>query len=226
MQVTQNAYDDGRGRYCGQACSIAARVGVKRVIQKQRPPEQKACAACKKVFTVGGRGNPSRERKLCSMECQQAARHRACGEVCKPLSPTVAAYIAGIIDGEGSVMLVTRNGPNSGAYLRVSISNTHRGVLDWVTEKTGIGKIVVVDNEKYGRSRKTGYQWKTHGDAAESLLTQLKEYLIIKLPQCETVLQFQSQMLDPAKRVDKTWQIEEMAKVKAMNQRSTKPSGG
>ena len=43
-----------------------------------------------------------------------------------PLSPIDAAYIAGIVDGEGTI---------------ISISSTERAILDFVRERIGAGKI-------------------------------------------------------------------------------------
>jgi hypothetical protein len=56
------------------------------------------------------------------------------------LSSTDAAYIAGLIDGEGTVTL-TRKHRNENRQLCVSISSTEKPMLEFVKQSTGSGKI-------------------------------------------------------------------------------------
>jgi len=56
------------------------------------------------------------------------------------LDPPEAAYIAGLVDGEGTVTLTTMHrGENR--RLVVSISNTERNLLEFVQEALGTGQI-------------------------------------------------------------------------------------
>ena len=57
-----------------------------------------------------------------------------------PLSPESAAYIAGLIDGEGTVTL-TRLHANENRRLVVSIANTALPLLQFVLREVGAGKI-------------------------------------------------------------------------------------
>lgn len=56
------------------------------------------------------------------------------------LSPADAAYIAGLIDGEGTVTL-TRRHRNEHRQVVVSIASTERALLEFVKSATGVGKI-------------------------------------------------------------------------------------
>lgn len=56
------------------------------------------------------------------------------------LSATDAAYLAGLIDGEGSITL-TRLHRNQNRQLVLTISSTERALLDWVMNSTGVGKL-------------------------------------------------------------------------------------
>jgi hypothetical protein len=58
----------------------------------------------------------------------------------KPFSPPEAAYIAGLIDGEGTITL-TRKHRNENRQLAVTISNTEKDLLDYVLDTIGAGKI-------------------------------------------------------------------------------------
>ena len=56
------------------------------------------------------------------------------------LSLVDAAYIAGLIDGEGTITL-SRKHANDGRQLVISISSTERPILDFARERIGAGKI-------------------------------------------------------------------------------------
>lgn len=60
----------------------------------------------------------------------------------RTLSLEEAAYVAGLIDGEGSVSL-TRRHRNDKRQLVVSISNTERNLLEYVKQVVGAGRIIV-----------------------------------------------------------------------------------
>lgn len=57
-----------------------------------------------------------------------------------PLRTEDIAYIAGLIDGEGTITL-TRKHRNENRQLAVTISNTERALLDYVLRTIGVGKI-------------------------------------------------------------------------------------
>jgi len=58
----------------------------------------------------------------------------------KTLPPVIAAYIAGLVDGEGTITLSRRHA-NERRHLVVSIVSTERGILEWVLHETGAGKL-------------------------------------------------------------------------------------
>jgi hypothetical protein len=66
------------------------------------------------------------------------------------LSKTDAAYIAGLVDGEGTVAL-TRKHKNENPQLRVSISSTERQILEFVGQTLGVDKIT---NKSFSASSK------------------------------------------------------------------------
>jgi hypothetical protein len=56
------------------------------------------------------------------------------------LSPEEAAYLAGLIDGEGTVTL-TRRHANERRQIVLSISSTERALVEWTLMSIGVGKI-------------------------------------------------------------------------------------
>lgn len=56
------------------------------------------------------------------------------------ISQVDASYIAGLVDGEGTITL-TRKHRNENRQLCLSISSTERPLLEFVLDVTGVGKI-------------------------------------------------------------------------------------
>lgn len=56
------------------------------------------------------------------------------------LAPDDAGYLAGIIDGEGTITLSRRHARDQ-RQLVVSVSSTERPMLEWVRKQVGAGKI-------------------------------------------------------------------------------------
>jgi hypothetical protein len=61
-------------------------------------------------------------------------------KVARQLSAVDAAYLAGLIDGEGTIAL-TRRHARDGRQLVLSISSTEIELLEWTRTATGVGKI-------------------------------------------------------------------------------------
>lgn len=103
-------------------------------------PEIKVCPRCGKSFEVGGRYRPHRKQIYCGRSCQAYARvkHAAARE----LSETEAAYLAGLIDGEGSIVAAKKRKSDGRITWRLQVVNTHLGVIEWVKTVTGTGGII------------------------------------------------------------------------------------
>lgn len=85
-----------------------------------------------------------------------------------------AAYLAGIVDGEGTVTLM-RNRANERRCPHVSIANTNEGLLLWVAHVTGLGRV-----RRRTKRRDTwadGYEWRVVGRQALDVLRVVLPYL-------------------------------------------------
>lgn len=109
------------------------------------------------------------------------------------MSPVEAAYIAGIIDGEGTISLtrVTRKESVMGyriqAYL--SISNTSIRLLERVREMCGNGRLIGSYNKTLPH-QKAGYVLKFSANQIRHILPQIRPYLILKTEQADVVCEF------------------------------------
>lgn len=177
------------------------------------------CLACGNDFGVGGRGGSKLHATYCSRECHQRSRYRK-GLQCNDLSVADAAYIAGFIDGEGTVMLISR--ANGSVGLLVTVANTKRPVMDWLTETVGVGRTHT--RSERNPKHAAGYWWQASGEAAASVLTQIRPYLKVKHEQAQLGMDFQDRLRTPALKADRSWQQEYRLRMKELNRRGPAPA--
>lgn len=92
----------------------------------------------------------------------------------KALSQAEAAYLAGIVDGEGTITLAhIHKGANR--QLSVSITNTERQLLDWVKHVIGAGRIT--KKRAYNARHRPSYTYAIANTQALELLRQIAPYL-------------------------------------------------
>lgn len=95
---------------------------------------------------------------------------------------TFWAYFAGLFDGEGSLGMYS-NGP------RLSISNTHRGVLDEVNEVLGFGRVWAVQNVAPDRHLQC-FQYDCGARGMRLLLPRLQPFLRVKAERATLFLEY------------------------------------
>lgn len=92
----------------------------------------------------------------------------------KSLSDTDAAYIAGLIDGEGTITL-SRKHQKENRQLCVSIASTEIDLLDFVLTTSGVGKIT---NKRTSKSLHShSYAYAVYNRQALALLDFILPYL-------------------------------------------------
>ena len=84
------------------------------------------------------------------------------------------AYAAGIVDGEGSVMLQYASGTDRFRSAVVSVASTSPELLDFLKENFG-GRIR--GKPKYKDYHKDSYQWDIRNNDAVEFLTNIRPYL-------------------------------------------------
>lgn len=94
--------------------------------------------------------------------------------ICNSLSKTDAAYIAGLIDGEGTVTLARKH-KNENRQLAISASSTEIALLEFVRSATGVGKIT---NKKPSKtSHSPSFAYAVYNRQALALLEQIQPHL-------------------------------------------------
>lgn len=87
------------------------------------------------------------------------------------------AYIAGIIDGEGSIMLIKFH-KNQFPSPCLSVSSTSYQLLNWIRKTTGLGSIHSKKNYKPD-IHQNSYSYTVKYNDALSLIEEIEPYLVI-----------------------------------------------
>jgi hypothetical protein len=100
------------------------------------------------------------------------------------------SYLAGIVDGEGTMYIQRRLDNGSWTYwTRLQICNTNPHLIDWI--KTTFGGLVYKKERSHiKRNWKTQFEWYSKISMVDVLLPLLYPYLIVKKPQAEVMMQF------------------------------------
>lgn len=84
------------------------------------------------------------------------------------------AYVAGLIDGEGSIQLDHRGGPSAHRAPVVSLTNTSRPIIDFLKERFGG---TVCEQKRYAEHHRQAWIWRVCHDRALSFLAEVAPHL-------------------------------------------------
>lgn len=108
------------------------------------------------------------------------------------IEPVALAYVAGIIDGEGTVF-ISKGKPAkdriSASYVAcVRVGNTDKRLIDFLYATFGEGGVHsrVMPSDKW----KTCWMWATTGPAAGRVARAVRPYLVLKRQQVDLLLEF------------------------------------
>ena len=97
------------------------------------------------------------------------------------LTDTEAAYLAGIIDGEGSITVATAT---SGSSVSVGVKNTNKVLIDWLCERY---PCKIAYGGPVGKC-KEWWIWSIRGQRVRPPLEAAMPYLLLKRRQAEIAL--------------------------------------
>jgi hypothetical protein len=89
------------------------------------------------------------------------------------ISAVDIGYIAGLIDGEGSILLRRRSLGRS-RVPAISVANNSRGLVEWLRQKIG-GSLIT--KRTYGKNDRTAYEWRVKDAKAMGVLAVVAPYL-------------------------------------------------
>lgn len=102
------------------------------------------------------------------------------------------AYLAGIIDGEGSFYIgITNNGRKF--HSRIYVVNTNEDVIKWLKET--FGGLMYKRTSKKNPHWKTRYEWVLDKTAIDSVCQKMIPYLIIKKKHAGIMIDFRNSFI-------------------------------
>jgi hypothetical protein len=107
------------------------------------------------------------------------------------------AYVAGLFDGEGSIVIgcsIGRtNRKNPCYFLQVGITNTDRELIDWLRSTFG-GHISDNSHSPSRSTQRPCWAWRVTSRQAHGFLRNILPYLRTKKPQALIAIEFQEHM--------------------------------
>lgn len=129
----------------------------------------------------------------------------------KRLPKDHAAYLAGLFDGEGSIV-VQRAGQSGRAQhsYRLQVANTFRPVIDWCVENVG-GTSAVHRRAVKNPRHQDAYYWYLGGAAnVRSVLMQIRPWLIVKRSAADAALAALSRQLASGATMNERSKVESL----------------
>jgi hypothetical protein len=105
-----------------------------------------------------------------------------------------AAYLAGIIDGEGCVSVLRSstggNRPSPNFTARIEVTMTSKEIIHWIKRVTKTGTIY--PKPVFSRKHKKQWRWYANSHSAVSVIRKILPFLILKKRQAKNLLAFQN----------------------------------
>ena len=100
------------------------------------------------------------------------------------------SYVAGIIDGEGTISFKRQEGRNRNFYLTpiLSVSNTDLPMVERLVEITGNGAIRLL--KRLEKKHKTAYLWELSTSQIQRVLPCIEPFLVTKRERAQLVLEY------------------------------------
>jgi hypothetical protein len=110
------------------------------------------------------------------------------------LTKEQCAYIAGIVDGEGTISISHNNIQGKNSYsIVMRVYNTDKKLINWLCKKTGLGAIKIQKNAVWERNNiKVLYKWDLYANNIRQFLPLIEPYLIIKKKQAQIMIEWLS----------------------------------
>ena len=116
------------------------------------------------------------------------------------------AYVAGLLDGEGSIVIgvskpsTSRGNKSPSHWLQVGVTNTDRKLIDWLLLTFG-GHISDNSHSPSRKKQRPCWAWRIMGNQAKTFLEAIHPYLRIKCEQAELAIDFQTERVGLCNRL-------------------------
>jgi hypothetical protein len=146
---------------------------------------EKICLACGDKFNIF----PSWEGKVvcCSRNCRTQYSYQLAAKEVRQMSEPEIAWLAGLFDGEGSIVQTQRTRTPEGS-IRIQVTNNVIAILEQIQEFTGVGRINVQSRKENNPRHGETYTWSAGTGYALEILRQIRPWLIVKAERADAVL--------------------------------------
>ena len=121
---------------------------------------------------------------------------RRCDYIRKEYTVAEAAYMAGIMDGEGTFYIGNYSGnrKNGDKHYQtvIAICSTDKCLIDWLFEIFGGSTRQYTPNQMAKNARKQVYRWQATSNRLTHICKEILPYLVIKRRQCEIMIEIRS----------------------------------
>lgn len=125
---------------------------------------------------------------------------RRCDYIRKEYAATQAAYMAGIMDGEGTFYIGNYSGnrKNGDKHFQtiIIVSSTDKCLIDWLYETFGGSKSQYTPNQMAKNCRKQVYKWYAQSNRMLHICEVILPYMVIKKRQCEIMIEIRKTFND------------------------------
>lgn len=105
------------------------------------------------------------------------------------------AYLAGIIDGEGSIVVsksTGKNGRNTCYQPFISVSNTEKSLIDWLYSTFGGTVTKYTPSQMAKNCRKQVFKWQVTGKNIDMICALIRPYSTIKVEQIDVMIRLRA----------------------------------
>lgn len=110
----------------------------------------------------------------------------------KEYSIAECAFMAGIVDGEGSIYIGNfSSNPKTGHkyyQTNIEVTNTNKPLMEWINNTFGGRLSTYTPKQTPHNSRRTVYRWIATGERVTHLCEIMYPYLVAKKPQAEIMI--------------------------------------
>lgn len=141
---------------------------------------------CKSCRCVGGKAQRLAKRNQRQKKCEEIE------DRIRQTTISERAYLAGIIDGEGSICPIRYSQKVNGKTyrygdIRIAVYNTNADLIKWVSRRFGEGN---TQKSNRAEGHKPCYQWSVLGRKTHVIIEAIIPYLVIKREQAKLALDY------------------------------------
>ncbi len=125
---------------------------------------------------------------------------RRCDYIEKEFTIAECAYMAGIMDGEGTFYIGNYSGnrKNGDKHYQtlIAVCSTDKCLIEWLDKTFGGSTREYTPNQRAKNSRKRVYRWQATSNRMLHICEVILPYLVIKKRQCEIMIEIRSTYSD------------------------------